>query len=76
MIKREGKKTKIETFSDLARYVAEIDLANTNAFVFEDKQGNRYRFVKKETIRKSKKKNEYHQMSIIEFMMKREAEDV
>jgi hypothetical protein len=69
MIKREGKKTKIENFSDLVKYVSQIDLESTNALIFTDKKGNRYRFVKKETIRKSKKKDEYHQMSIIEFMM-------
>ena len=72
MIARRNKPTKIETFSDLARYVSEIDLASTNAFIFTDRRGNRYRFVKKETIPR-KKQSEYHQMSLVEII--REAED-
>lgn len=68
MIKREGKPKKIETFSDLVRHVSEMDLENTKALVFTDRQGNRYRFVKKETVKQTGKKSEYHQMSIIEVI--------
>ena len=68
MIKRESKPKKIETFSDLVRHVSEMDFENTKALVFTDRQGNRYRFVKKETTHRTGKKNGYHQMSIVEII--------
>lgn len=75
MIRREGKPKRIETFADLIQYVQKIDLENTEALVLEDAKGNRYRFVKKET-KPRQKRQQPHQMTIIEIIGNRRVEDV
>ena len=75
MIRREGKPKRIETFADLIQYVQKIDLENTEAFVLEDAKGNKYRFVKKEA-KPRQKRQQPHQMTIIEIIGNRRNEDV
>ena len=75
MIRREGKPKRIETFADLIQYVQKIDLENTEAFVLEDAKGNKYRFVKKET-KPRQRRQQPHQMTIIEIIGNRRDEDV
>lgn len=75
MIRRESKPKRIETFADLIQYVQKIDLENTEAFVLEDAKGNRYRFVKKET-KPRQRRQQPHQMTIIEIIGNRRVEDV
>jgi hypothetical protein len=75
MIRREGKPKRIETFADLIQYVQKIDLENTEALVLEDAKGNRYRFVKKET-KPRQRRQQPHQMTIIEIIGNRRVEDV
>lgn len=75
MIRRESKPKRIETFADLIQHVQKIDLENTEAFVLEDAKGNRYRFVKKET-KPRQRRQQPHQMTIIEIIGNRRDEDV
>ena len=75
MIRRESKPKRIETFADLIQHVQKIDLENTEALVLEDAKGNRYRFVKKET-KPRQRRQQPHQMTIIEIIGNRRDEDV